>query len=1047
MDGQIGFLPWMQKGLIKYSSETEGMAGAPNERARVKVRLTTNGGVNIDKPFNLLGPGDVLNVDPSMIIRTEPANGVFNFSDNLMAFIEFADVDFPWQFTPNKTNNINHLTSWLSLVVLKDDEYTINEPAAEGLPKILTMKVGGNYDQYFHPQGEHWAWAHVQISKPLPAGISLSEFLQQDPAAGISRLLCPRRLAPNTQYTAFLIPAYETGRLAGIGTADLSSVPSQKMAWDISATIGVGGVNQFPVYYSWRFGTALMGDFETLARAIERRAIDPALGGIKMDISNSGMGLNSLFPGVGTTTVEMEGALMPEEFIPAPPQSVSSVSGSGFGSYTSGLLNIVNLSADLADDNPAVAGPLATNPPTNPYIPGLNYANDDPVVLPPMYGQWHAKIRKITSSTLSWMQHLNLDVRYRAAAGLGSKVVRENQEHFMEAAWNQVGEVQRINDLMSRGRFAVAVSNQIYQKHFVGNAKSTLSSAAGTGFGYGCSSNELMSRTINIGSKFLGKILNNPTTSIATPPPPGTFVTAFAPASYNGFTLKNVLTRSLSTKASVDSGFGKVVRNRSYAVQRLSLAASNRELVANVSQVYSPVKAATVKMTDPSRQMLKTNLTAMATANAPTGLFPGAGMVVFTSSVYIRSFDLFRSMLDGYDLDEATVVKPTDLAINTNTLATTVINAVNPTVTITNRVLKQIELQYGGATDGFTGIDDKIMAYPVMDEPAYKYLAKISTEYLLPNLSQYPNNTVALLKNNNKFIEAFMVGLNHEFSKELMWRGYPTDQRGSYFRRFWDVNDTYKPGSSTPNYLYDINRIHKWGNALGDNNTETRLNSLPSGFLVLLVRADLLKKYPNTLIYAQKAVWANTIAPPPGSPPYPVNSHALDENVINTYGTPDPLKIQFPIFKAQLDPDVVLLGFNLTESEVKGNELQSTYPYDPGWFFVFRERPGQVTFGMDAPPPASAGTTGTAPFWGTWDNMNWDFMKQTTGVTSVPYATARLDLSGSSPANPIIGFSGTGGLKWNNNATPGSASDAAQVASILFQSPVLIGIHGRSLLL
>ena len=32
-----------------------------------------------------------------------------------------------------------------------------------------------------------------------------------------------------------------------------------------------------------------------------------------------------------------------------------------------------------------------------------------------------------------------------------------------------------------------------------------------------------------------------------------------------------------------------------------------------------------------------------------------------------------------------------------------------------------------------------------------------------------------------------MVGLNHEFARKLLWREYPTDQRGSYFRQFWDA--------------------------------------------------------------------------------------------------------------------------------------------------------------------------------------------------------------------------------------------------------------------
>ena len=38
---------------------------------------------------------------------------------------------------------------------------------------------------------------------------------------------------------------------------------------------------------------------------------------------------------------------------------------------------------------------------------------------------------------------------------------------------------------------------------------------------------------------------------------------------------------------------------------------------------------------------------------------------------------------------------------------------------------------------------------------------------------------------NNRFIEAYLVGLNHEMARELLWREYPTDQRGTYFSSFW----------------------------------------------------------------------------------------------------------------------------------------------------------------------------------------------------------------------------------------------------------------------
>jgi len=65
-------------------------------------------------------------------------------------------------------------------------------------------------------------------------------------------------------------------------------------------------------------------------------------------------------------------------------------------------------------------------------------------------------------------------------------------------------------------------------------------------------------------------------------------------------------------------------------------------------------------------------------------------------------------------------------------------------------------------------------------------LRDLSQELLLPGLGHVPPNTVTLLETNAKFIEAFMVGLNTEMGRELLWRGFPTDQRGTYFRQFWE---------------------------------------------------------------------------------------------------------------------------------------------------------------------------------------------------------------------------------------------------------------------
>ena len=106
------------------------------------------------------------------------------------------------------------------------------------------------------------------------------------------------------------------------------------------------------------------------------------------------------------------------------------------------------------------------------------------------------------------------------------------------------------------------------------------------------------------------------------------------------------------------------------------------------------------------------------------------------------------------------------------------------------------------------------MAYPEFDTPMYEPLKDISAELFLPNLNLIEQNSITLLETNQKFIEAYMVGLNHEFARELLWREYPTDQRGSYFRQFWDVRGMYDPAQpdadTLKEKLRDIPPLHTW---------------------------------------------------------------------------------------------------------------------------------------------------------------------------------------------------------------------------------------------
>ena len=92
------------------------------------------------------------------------------------------------------------------------------------------------------------------------------------------------------------------------------------------------------------------------------------------------------------------------------------------------------------------------------------------------------------------------------------------------------------------------------------------------------------------------------------------------------------------------------------------------------------------------------------------------------------------------------------------------------------------------------------MAHPDFEDADVRALRDINKELLIPNLDLIPPNTISLLETNPKFIESYLVGLNHEMARELLWREYPTDMRGSYFRQFWEVKGISNPDTpATPN--------------------------------------------------------------------------------------------------------------------------------------------------------------------------------------------------------------------------------------------------------
>jgi hypothetical protein len=267
-----------------------------------------------------------------------------------------------------------------------------------------------------------------------------------------------------------------------------------------------------------------------------------------------------------------------------------------------------------------------------------------------------------------------------------------------------------------------------------------------------------------------------------------------------------------------------------------------------------------------------------------------------------------------------------------------IVGATNPRTTVPARLRGMLSVGAGAAlldatSEAITVAPtlDRVMAAPELDVPAYEYLAALDPERFLPGVGSIPDDAITLLKTNPRFVEALLVGLNDEMNRELLWREFPTDQRGTPFRSFWRWNDE-RP---------EIAPIHEWpaGNGLGSN-----ARGGPGGQIVLLVRGRILRRYPNTAVLAWRA-----------------RRDGPDVKVLT-----DPPDVRLPVFAGVLGSDIAFAGFNLTEADLDTGD---------GWFFVLQEQPSEPRFGFDELSPGAALASLV-----TWSDASWQLTGTAPGA-------------------------------------------------------------------
>jgi hypothetical protein len=1018
------------------------------ERAQVEIALKVNA-ADVTKNFALIGPGDVIGINREMIVRTEPLNWITDFEPNYLPFVEFYDEDFAWRYTPAKASG-EKLRPWVALLVLEEAEF---DRTARRVP-LPSIKIKNK--AAMPAANEIWLWAHVHSNADIPQDDlsvyerflnSLNRSIATDPDGLFCRLMSPRHLKANTAYNAFVVPTFETGRLAGLGEST-TDIDAQQPSWAPDGSAG-----EMPVYYEWFFRTGANEDFESLAKRLKPHDMDPRVGIRDMDCSAPGFvkasGAGPL-PATSPPLIGLEGALKS-------PTTVSTVFPNPATSraFQDELQDVVNLGEQTAAD-PA----------------------QDPIVTMPLYGKNHARrnpkdVVLLDVSKNTWLHHLNKDPRTRTMAGCGTLAIQKNQERYMRAAWLQVEKVNEANRKIRDAKATIAIATPLFattmavmpEAQVLAMARPLLAKVMGspTTLLYQLKASRLpaaalsgtfrrlmrpggtVARHFGASRADFGRIITGLNDGSLTAAPDRTTPENLPNTKDLGDAVRPrgplagvsqwlllaliLLLLLLLVVALSAGGFGGVaiaavvgiavlaavvvvrVARTADRQQRAATLFSSPETVGEQLAGVSARPNFNVRLAGEPAAPPATPVTSATPPPAPGGGTAGIADVQ-GDSVEARSFRVAATAL-GQIARVRPAPQPEPIEFPLARATAKVSRAVKPRIAHGTRLSKHVKIRDTHWADENETITE-VMAYPDFEEPMYKKLIEQSDELLLPNLKLIPPNTISLLETNQKVIESYMVGLNHEMGRELLWREYPTDQRGSYFRQFWDVTgvvrpDTGKTAAELSDEMKDIKPIHTWRSAdlLGKHNNRDAQND--ESQIVLVIRGDLLKRYPNSVIFAQKA-----------------ERNAQGERVIDLDLTTAEFakELMFPLYRAELLPDIKLFGFDLTARQAKGVDPSPDFPDTDreGWFFVIQEVPGEPRFGMDIEfDPGSDGVS--------WDDLSWRNFP-TPDPEFVTIAPAPMG----------------GAFVPVDNSPNRWATTAANMAYVLFQKPSMIAVHASEML-
>ncbi len=587
------------------------------------------------------------------------------------------------------------------------------------------------------------------------------------------------------------------------------------------------------LYDSWTFRTGPEGDFRDLARKLHKAALEPVPGG--KPFGRAEVSYTNRASPPAATLLQTAGALRLPQLPGDPP--------------------------DPADNSPENALVAELTSLTRRLVTPDGRA----VITAPRYDAPFSDANTETPTPGGWAAQLRGDPRVRGAAGLGAWNVIEWQDRIADAAAVKAGDLLIASDRVRHVALGIEASRSLWRRRLPADPAERIAFLMPV-------LNRLLTTS---GESALATIAGR------TPQLSRALLSSAARRAFRPGPARTALANEGRTS------FGKMIRAANECPGDDDPAAirfTGRDPQSGIKRAIHDAAGGDADLADRILGHLGPHPDPAALAAALAALSPGPDGLPdpervrrFLSGRTGREID--RSLVEWHGWMKEHAVRERCRPVDIDGLANIIAGTIDPTVPRPPAVERVLATLPGITHIGPVEIE------PDLDLPLWSFLSQRAPDWMLPGAGDLLDGDVVVLATNPTFVEALLVGANHQATAELRWRNLPLTSRWSPLRKFWQ----------RPNGEMDIEPIRQWpvGDALGSPSLVPPDRSVET---VIAFRTSLFRRYPATVVYLYQQE-NNWMRPDPNVPL-------------------DPAKRRDPSFTGTIGPDLTFFGFKVSPQDM-----------------------------------------------------------------------------------------------------------------------------------